>query len=249
MSSTRTLACEQQREFCVSNHVSRLTLLPGSYPSGGERWSRLLAIVQRDSAAPFLPLLGVSLEDGMHMRRIAKELPPINAGDLGSHSTKGASLEELGAHFRDEISRQLGTDLTVKLTDLVSKGMPDFPDMQSAGLWDSIFPIIDKQPERLPSNLNVDPIRSAVRSYLDQRMPPFLGTEELLPIEGRTPEDPRYDDYVALSNLEKIYQWQLHRDFWRKIRTTMSEADIQSLVEWAGTQGDWYASTLGEPPD
>ncbi len=229
-------------------NVSRLTQLPGSYPSESERWARLLAIVQRDAAAPFLPLLGVSLQDGMLLRRIAQELPRLNAGDLGSQSSQGVSLEELGRQFHDEVSRRLGTATTARLTDLVSRGMPDFPDMQSAGLWEAIFQIIDQHPERLPPNLNVDVIQSAVRGYLEQRMPPALGNWELLPIEGRTPDEPAYDDYVALSNLEHIYRWQLHRDFWRKIRQLLSDADIRNLVRWAGAQGDKYASTLGEPP-
>jgi len=228
--------------------VSSLTQLPGSYPSENERWARLLAIVQRDSLTPFLPLLGVSLQDAMQLRRIAKELPRLNAGDLGSQSSHGVSLEELGRQFRDEVSRRLPTGVTATLTDLVSKGMPDFPDMQSAGLWESIFRIIDQQPERLPPNLDIDSIQGAVRGYLDQRMPPSLGNQELLPIEGRTPDDREYDDYVALSNLERIYQWQLQRGFWRKIRQMLSDADVQSLVEWAGTQGDGYAIILGEPP-
>ena len=197
---------------------------------------------------PFLPLLGVSLQDAMQLRRIAKELPRLNAGDLGSQSSHGVSLEELGRQFRDEVSRRLPTGVTATLTDLVSKGMPDFPDMQSAGLWESIFRIIDQQPERLPPNLDIDSIQGAVRGYLDQRMPPSLGNQELLPIEGRTPDDREYDDYVALSNLERIYQWQLQRGFWRKIRQMLSDADVQSLVEWAGTQGDGYAIILGEPP-
>jgi len=228
--------------------VSSLTQLPGSYPSENERWARLLAIVQRDSLTPFLPLLGVSLQDAMQLRRIAKELPRLNAGDLGSQSSHGVSLEELGRQFRDEVSRRLPTGVTATLTDLVSKGMPDFPDMQSAGLWESIFRIIDQQPERLPPNLDIDSIQGAVRGYLDQRMPPSLGNQELLPIEGRSPDDREYDDYVALSNLERIYQWQLQRGFWRKIRQMLSDADVQSLVEWAGTQGDGYAIILGEPP-
>lgn len=228
--------------------MSSLTQLPGSYPSENERWARLLAIVQRDSLTPFLPLLGVSLQDAMQLRRIAKELPRLNAGDLGSQSSHGVSLEELGRQFRDEVSRRLPTGVTATLTDLVSKGMPDFPDMQSAGLWESIFRIIDQQPERLPPNLDIDSIQGAVRGYLDQRMPPSLGNQELLPIEGRTPDDREYDDYVALSNLERIYQWQLQRGFWRKIRQMLSDADVQSLVEWAGTQGDGYAIILGEPP-
>lgn len=228
--------------------MSSLTQLPGSYPSENERWARLLAIVQRDSLTPFLPLLGVSLQDAMQLRRIAKELPRLNAGDLGSQSSHGVSLEELGRQFRDEVSRRLPTGVTATLTDLVSKGMPDFPDMQSAGLWESIFRIIDQQPERLPPNLDIDSIQGAVRGYLDQRMPPSLGNQELLPIEGRTPDDREYDDHVALSNLERIYQWQLQRGFWRKIRQMLSDADVQSLVEWAGTQGDGYAIILGEPP-
>ena len=228
--------------------MSSLTQLPGSYPSENERWARLLAIVQRDSLTPFLPLLGVSLQDAMQLRRIAKELPRLNAGDLGSQISHGVSLEELGRQFRDEVSRRLPTGVTATLTDLVSKGMPDFPDMQSAGLWESIFRIIDQQPERLPPNLDIDSIQGAVRGYLDQRMPPSLGNQELLPIEGRTPDDREYDDYVALSNLERIYQWQLQRGFWRKIRQMLSDADVQSLVEWAGTQGDGYAIILGEPP-
>ena len=228
--------------------MSSLTQLPGSYPSENERWARLLAIVQRDSLTPFLPLLGVSLQDAMQLRRIAKELPRLNAGDLGSQSSHGVSLEELGRQFRDEVSRRLPTGVTATLTDLVSKGMPDFPDMQSAGLWESIFRIIDQQPERLPPNLDIDSIQGAVRGYLDQRMPPSLGNQELLPIEGRSPDDREYDDYVALSNLERIYQWQLQRGFWRKIRQMLSDADVQSLVEWAGTQGDGYAIILGEPP-
>ena len=228
--------------------MSSLTQLPGSYPSENERWARLLAIVQRDSLTPFLPLLGVSLQDAMQLRRIAKELPRLNAGDLGSQSSHGVSLEELGRQFRDEVSRRLPTGATATLTDLVSNGMPDFPDMKSASLWELIFQIIDQQPERLPSNLNVDQIQSAVRGYLDQRMPAALGNWELLPIEGRTPDDPAYDDYVALSNLEHIYQWQLHRDFWRKIRQLLSDADVRNLVHWAGAQGDRYASILGEPP-
>ena len=184
----------------------------------------------------------------MQLRRIAKELPRLNAGDLGSQSSHGVSLEELGRQFRDEVSRRLPTGVTATLTDLVSKGMPDFPDMQSAGLWESIFRIIDQQPERLPPNLDMDSIQGAVRGYLDQRMPPSLGNQELLPIEGRTPDDREYDDHVALSNLERIYQWQLQRGFWRKIRQMLSDADVQSLVEWAGTQGDGYAIILGEPP-
>jgi len=207
-----------------------------------------LAIVQRDAVAPFLPLLGVSLQDGMQLRRIGMELPRLNAGDLGTHSGQGVSLEELGRQFRDDVSRRFGTGTTATLADLVSKGMPDFPDMQSAGLWGMIFRTIDEQPERLPPNLNVDSIRSAVRSYLDQTMPAFLGNEELLPVKGRTPDDPQYDDYVALSNLEHIYQWQLHREFWRNIRQVLSNEDVRSLVAWAGTEGDWYAGTLGEPP-
>ena len=191
---------------------------------------------------PFLPLLGVSLQDAMQLRRIAKELPRLNAGDLGSQTSQGVSLEELGRQFRDEVSRRLPTGATATLTDLVSKGMPDFPDMQSAGLWESIFRIIDQQPERLPPNLAIDSIQGAVRGYLDQRMPPSLGNQELLPIEGRSPDDREYDDYVALSNLERIYQWQLQRGFWRKIRQMLSDADVRSFVEWAGTQGDGYAS-------
>ena len=214
--------------------MSSLTQLPGSYPSENERWARLLAIVQRDSLTPFLPLLGVSLQDAMQLRRIAKELPRLNAGDLGSQSSHGVSLEELGRQFRDEVSRRLPTGVTATLTDLVSKGMPDFPDMQSAGLWESIFRIIDQQPERLPPNLDIDSIQGAVRGYLDQRMPPSLSNQELLPIEGRTPDDREYDDHVALSNLERIYQWQLQRGFWRKIRQMLSDADVQSLNASSG---------------
>ena len=106
--------------------------------------------------------------------------------------------------------------------------------MQSAGLWESIFRIIDQQPERLPPNLDIDSIQGAVRGYLDQRMPPSLGNQELLPIEGRTPDDREYDDYVALSNLERIYQWQLQRGFWRKIRQMLSDADVQNLNASSG---------------
>ena len=207
-----------------------------------------MAIVQRDAVAPFLPLLGVSLQDGMQLRRIGRELPRLNAGDLGTQSDQGVSLEELGRQFRDAVSRTLGTGTTAKLAELVSKGMPDFPDMQSAGLWAGIFHTIDQHPERLPPNLQVDSIRSAVRSYLDQTMPAFLGNEELLPARGRTPDDPHYDDYVALSNLDHIYRWQLHREFWRKIRQILPDADVRSLVEWGGAQGERYSSTLGEPP-
>lgn len=230
--------------------MSRLPLVPGSYPSADERWSRLLAIVQRDAMTAFLPLLGISLQEGMELRRIGREFPRLNAGDLSADSGQGPNWEQLGQRFRDELSRRLGADLTSNLVDLVSKGMPDFPDMRSASLWETeIFPIIDQHPERLPTNLNIESVRSAVRDYLNLRMPAFLGNEDLLPSQGRTANDPRYDDYVALSNLQRIYQWQLHRDFWRKMRESLSEADIRSFVDWAGAQGDRYASTLREPPN
>ena len=173
----------------------------------------------------------------------------MNAGDLSADTGEGPNWEQLGQLFREALSGRLGADLTSRLADLVSKGMPDFPDARSASLWEiEIFPIIDQHPERLPANLNIESVRSAVRDYLNLRMPAFIGNEDLLPIQGRTADVPRYDDYLALSNLQKIYQWQLHRDFWRKMRERLSEADIRSFVEWAGAQGDRYASSLREPP-
>lgn len=211
------------------------------------KWRTFFAIVSLDKVTPYLPGIGLEVQEPERLRAIARRFV-VSCDETWAAGSSPDMLGRIESFLRkafEQLRLQLGSDVARVVCEVARYGDPGPEQSLSKSLWGLLLIRLDDNLQRTPLPLSPEQVlafREAAQRYWDEWDP----WDQRYSAEGNAPQFPGdvggavsewdaqiyAEDWLPMTQFFDMIEWRLFLRFAAALHQLVTPADLAILLAW-----------------